>query len=312
MKVSICVPIYGTEKYIERCARSLFEQTYNNIEYVFVDDCTKDRSVEILNSVLNDYPQRKEQTFIISHETNQGLAGARLTGLKHASGDYVWFVDSDDYVERDAVAQCVPYCNSDYGIVFFNYTCEYAAYSKRNPPIIHIGVNDILKFRVSPTIWKCLVRRSLFYDNGIFPIIGLNHAEDLLLLARLILVSKRNYVLQSYLYHYECDNSDSYMKNVSIKSRESAVQVVLKITEFYYKYGKLNSYRIGLGFLMADTYYSLFMSDNNNKLLLKEERLLRKTSIIAYILTKLSVYLKSKKVLHFLKNRWTVRLLRCY
>ena len=59
IKVSICVPVYGAEKFMEKCARSLFEQTYHNIEYVFVNDCTPDRSIEIIRQVLLDYPQRQ-------------------------------------------------------------------------------------------------------------------------------------------------------------------------------------------------------------------------------------------------------------
>lgn len=60
-KVSVVIPVYGVEKYIERCARSLFEQTLDDIEYIFVNDCTKDRSIDILNSVINDYPARKNR-----------------------------------------------------------------------------------------------------------------------------------------------------------------------------------------------------------------------------------------------------------
>ena len=60
-KVSVVIPVYGVEKYIERCARSLFEQTLDDIEYIFVNDCTKDRSIDILNEVINDYPARKQQ-----------------------------------------------------------------------------------------------------------------------------------------------------------------------------------------------------------------------------------------------------------
>ena len=75
-KVSILVPVYGVEKYIERCVRSLFEQTYENIEYVFVDDCTKDKSIEILNSVLAEYPNRKKQAKILHHDKNRGLSHA--------------------------------------------------------------------------------------------------------------------------------------------------------------------------------------------------------------------------------------------
>ena len=102
-KVSILVPVYGVEKYIERCARSLFEQTYDNIEYIFVDDCTKDRSIEILQKVLEDYPNRKNQVKILHHEKNRGLSAARNTALDASTGDYLMHVDSDDYLRKDAV-----------------------------------------------------------------------------------------------------------------------------------------------------------------------------------------------------------------
>ena len=88
-KVSVLVPVYGVEKYIEECARSLFEQTYGNIEYVFVDDCSKDGSIAILERVAEEYPQRKSQTRIIRHDHNRGLGGARLTALQKATGEYV-------------------------------------------------------------------------------------------------------------------------------------------------------------------------------------------------------------------------------
>ena len=79
-KLSVVIPVYGVEKYIERCARSLFEQTLDDIEYIFVNDCTKDGSIDILNAVINDYPARKEQVRIVHHEKNKGLPFARQSG----------------------------------------------------------------------------------------------------------------------------------------------------------------------------------------------------------------------------------------
>lgn len=76
-KVSIIIPIYGVELFIERCAISLFEQTLDDIEYIFVDDCTMDKSVQILQGIIAKYPQRKDNVFIIRHERNKGLASAR-------------------------------------------------------------------------------------------------------------------------------------------------------------------------------------------------------------------------------------------
>ena len=102
IKVSVCIPVYGVEKYIERCARSLFEQTMTEgIEFIFVNDCTKDKSIEILEKVLGEYPHRKEQVKIIHHKSNLGAATARITAIASCTGDYVIHCDSDDWVEAD-------------------------------------------------------------------------------------------------------------------------------------------------------------------------------------------------------------------
>lgn len=103
MKVSILVPVYGVEKYIERCAVSLFEQTYEDLEYIFVDDCSPDHSIEILERVMERYPQRKVQTVILRMEENRGVGYVRKTLLEKATGDYITFVDSDDLVAERMV-----------------------------------------------------------------------------------------------------------------------------------------------------------------------------------------------------------------
>lgn len=76
MKVSILVPVYGVEKYIEKCAVSLFEQSYEDIEYIFVNDCTPDLSIEVLRGTIARYPQRQKQVVIIDHDVNRGLGAA--------------------------------------------------------------------------------------------------------------------------------------------------------------------------------------------------------------------------------------------
>lgn len=100
MKVSVCIPIYKVEKYIEQCARSLFEQTIKEeIEFIFVDDCTPDKSIEILENVLAEYPNRKDQVTILHHKKNKGLVASRNTALTVARGDYIIHCDSDDWVD---------------------------------------------------------------------------------------------------------------------------------------------------------------------------------------------------------------------
>ena len=81
-KVSVIIPVYGVEKYIERCARSLFGQTLDDIEYLFIDDCSPDKSVEILEHILLEYPQRRDKVIIHRMEHNSGQAKVREWGMR--------------------------------------------------------------------------------------------------------------------------------------------------------------------------------------------------------------------------------------
>ena len=100
-KVSIIVPVYGVEKYIERCACSLFEQTLDDLEFIFVDDSSPDDSIEKLQTLILKYPNRIPQVRIIRHDVNRGLPAARQTGIRVASGDYIIHCDSDDWIDLD-------------------------------------------------------------------------------------------------------------------------------------------------------------------------------------------------------------------
>lgn len=102
-KVSIIIPVYGVEKYIERCARSLFEQTLNDVEYIFVDDCSPDKSIAILENIIKEYlPRLKKEHKNVRIERmskNCGLPNVRRYGINLATGDYIAHCDSDDWVD---------------------------------------------------------------------------------------------------------------------------------------------------------------------------------------------------------------------
>ena len=100
-KVSVIILVYNVEAYIERCVRSLLEQTLNDIEYIFVNDSTPDHSMEILEKVISEYPQRQKQIQIINLPQNMGAAHARKIGIKAATGEYIIHCDSDDWVDTD-------------------------------------------------------------------------------------------------------------------------------------------------------------------------------------------------------------------
>lgn len=112
-KVSVIIPVYNVEPYIERCVRSLFEQTLEEIEYIFVNDCTPDASMRILQNVLEDYAQRKNQIIIINQPYNMGAAKAREVGIKAATGEYIIHCDSDDWVDCDMYRQMYEKAKAD-------------------------------------------------------------------------------------------------------------------------------------------------------------------------------------------------------
>lgn len=103
--VSVIVPVYNVERYIEQCARSIFEQTYPRLEIIFVNDCTPDGSIYLLKTLVTNYPARMSQSKIIDTGKNSGLTVARSIGIKKCTGDYVLCIDSDDYIEPCMVEQ---------------------------------------------------------------------------------------------------------------------------------------------------------------------------------------------------------------
>ena len=213
--VSVLVPIYGVEQYIERCARSLFEQTYPNIEFVFVNDCTRDRSVEILMQVLKDYPHRAEMVKLINHDSNRGIASTRNTALENATGEFVFYVDSDDWTEIEAIESLVKKqkeTNAD--IVSGNmYIHSHQGVTKFFQPE-YDGKEQMILMQFPSThdhdLFRRIVRRSLFEDHCIRCIEGCNMAEDRYIMVQLCFYAKMVSVIDDFVYHYNSYNTDSY------------------------------------------------------------------------------------------------------
>lgn len=111
-KVSIVIPVYNVELYIERCLLSVVSQTYFNIEMIFVNDCTPDNSISVIDSFVLNNPNEKRIT-VINHEVNKGLSEARNTGINVATGDYIYFLDSDDAITLDCIETLVSNCNGE-------------------------------------------------------------------------------------------------------------------------------------------------------------------------------------------------------
>lgn len=241
-KISVIVPVYGVEKYIERCARSLFEQTLDEIEYIFVDDCTPDKSIEILEKVLDDYPDRKRQVKIVRLEKNGGLPQARKAGIQQATGDYLIHCDSDDWVDvtmyeklyRKAVETGADMVWCDY----------YRVRDGKNELNSQKCENDILKVVKSildstlmASVCNRLYKRRLHRADFIYPVE--NMTEDFVYTLQLLLNSEKIAYLPESLYYYRQNpvsitkQSDENAVLKRFKSYKKNCDLALSIMEKY-------------------------------------------------------------------------------
>ena len=195
-KVSLIVPVYGVERYIRQFAESALSQTYADVQYVFVNDGTKDRSMEILSELIDEkYSHLKDRILIVNKE-NGGLPSARKAGLDVAEGEYILFADSDDWLELDAVEKIAAKADATGAdIVYFDLVKEYGhkrSYKKEREYTAATKGDFIINlFNYKShgyTVTKCF-RKSLYTDNVIYmPKLGMH--EDIYLMSQIIFYAK--------------------------------------------------------------------------------------------------------------------------
>jgi len=222
-KVSILVPVYKVERLIERCAVSLFEQTYDNIEYIFVDDCTPDKSIEVLRDVMKRYPHRASATTILRHDHNRGQAAGRNTLIDAAIGDYVAFVDSDDYVDRQMVEKSLrKMSENDADMMKFDIKVMRKKYSQHFEALPTTDARQLFLSLVARKCYVCvcggLYKRALFVDNNVHCEEGTDMGEDWMMSVQLAYNAKRVNYLNEDLYFYDCTNENQSTGTFSEKN----------------------------------------------------------------------------------------------
>ena len=183
-KVSILVPVFNVSAYIEKCAESILNQTFKDIEYVFINDGTTDDSMDKLQTILDRYPEQKDKVKIIQHATNKGSAAARNSAINASTGDYILFVDGDDYIELNMVEILFQKAkNENADIVISDILMEYTNKTTLFSDNLSINkqehfINIITTNLASSSLCNKLISRNLYENlNCIFPI-GLNYMED--------------------------------------------------------------------------------------------------------------------------------------
>lgn len=206
-KISVIIPVYKAELYIETCVRSLFEQTLDDIEYIFINDCTPDKSMEIVNRVMEDYPLRKNQVKILHHEINKGISTSRNTGLNNATGVYIIHCDSDDWIDADLYEKLYNKAVEDNAdIVMCDYKIVEAGNSRIN---IHFYdenhrtcVKALLVGKLSPYLWNKLIKKKQYDENKIYFPDGINIREDFFVLVKLFFYSTKISKISDTFYYY--------------------------------------------------------------------------------------------------------------
>lgn len=234
--VTIAIPIFNAEKYIEESLNSALAQDYSSIEYLIVDDCGVDHSLEIVSRIKQRHP-RGNHIRIISKPHNMGIGAARNTLLYEAKGDYLFFLDADDTIIPTTISILINKAR------FFNADIVMASHQRLEMYEDHKRKSDVLypelyfcnneefaswyfkKYgSIQVMIWNLLINLKLIRDNRLF-FLETNYWEDMEFMYRLVTVARRTVVLPFITYTYMCRvNSLSNFQNRSSIPKEEILR----------------------------------------------------------------------------------------
>ena len=298
--VSIIIPIYNVEKYVAECLNSVFSQTYDHskIECIIVDDCTPDKSMDVVNKIIGEY--NGEMTFIThQHKENKGLSAARNTGISIATGEYLYFLDSDDYIYPNSLELLMEGVekNKDIDMVVGNFFDE-----RINKLQMNIHNNEMLKSidllyfgkMENKSASNKLIKRKLFSIHDLrFPV-G-RYYEDIVLNYQLFSYVDKVYVVSQCTYFYR-DNINGIIRKQSIEKLSKSIDDYLFALDFFIS--NLNdNLCVGKTAIIVNTYffvYYLFIKNRanlKNELYIEERLKYIRHSLIKFLVRKCRVFL---------------------
>lgn len=258
--LTIIVPIYKVEKYIERCVRSLMEQTMKeNIEFIFINDCTPDNSINILHRIIKEYPNRSHQIVLYENKKNIGLHETRKVGISIAKGEYIGWCDSDDWVEPEMYNEMYEATKSGViDTVVCNYISEYSTYNEitkfkhnNNPQEC---ITNLWKGNYFPAqVWTQITRKDLI-SKATNTIENVEYGEDIYKSIIVYYYSKSIAYVDKVLYHYNKTNNNSILKTLKYNHKEWLDQKknIDLITQLLYSNGGQKKYHVAVNALKLD------------------------------------------------------------
>lgn len=238
-KVSVIIPIYNVAPYVERCLKSVASQSFKDLEVIIVDDCGTDDSMDLVQAFVEKY-QGPTSFCILHHSQNKGLSAARNTGIKEANGEYVMFLDSDDYWAEDSL-QLVIDKLSDEDVLYFNV--QVVEYGEKKLILDLINVHkvsgdDYYSQVISHSqhfpfvcVWNGVYRRDFLLSNNLFFYEGIYHEDELftpITLHSAASVSSTQVVLYTY-----CVHDYSLATHVTTKHLQDLEFIIDKLARYF-------------------------------------------------------------------------------
>lgn len=238
--VSVIVPVYNVSRYVNKCVESIFSQSLQDLQIIFIDDCSTDDSIKIIQDVLQKYPSRIPDTLFITMPRNSGLAAARREGYLNAEGEYTICCDSDDWVDLDYYetllneARCL---NAD--IVIGGIAEHKENKTNKSNTSLYGSGKDILEHWYTNPIHmsECnkLIRRSVLVDNSLLPYNGINMWEDNGLMHRVFYYCQKVGSVAGTYYHYNRINQTAITHGYSRHSVNQMIACATLLDVFYQK-----------------------------------------------------------------------------
>lgn len=235
--ISVIIPVYNASATLKSCLDSLHRQTYHNLELLFIDDFSTDDSLHMLVSYAEQYSTEHFVVKVLRHEQNRGVAAARNTGLANVTGEYVYYVDADDFIETDTL-ECLVKEAQEKGldIVGHEWFLTFKSDERYMRQPVYATSDEALRQMICGTmrwnLWLFLVRRSLYVENYIRFIEGMDMGEDMMVMMKLFVCAKRVAIISRPFYHYVQSNSSSLTKTYSVEHIRQVTGNVHEVERF--------------------------------------------------------------------------------
>ena len=274
MKLTIIIPVYNIKEYIERCVLSLGNISDTQIEILMIDDGSTDGS-----DIVCDKLSQTNKSVKVIHQKNMGLSEARNTGIKNASGDYIFFVDGDDYLSGGAIGYILNAINTYSDIYIIDHANIYEGIKKEivekkfKPNVSVMSGSEVLAMNGAISAWSSICKRTFLYDNNLYFTPNLIH-EDFEFSIRLYSLAKSVEHLAVPVYNYVCDRTGSIMNSKNIKSAIGYATSAVLTRNFIRKHSfnskqiRIISDVVSIGFTFSSERIDLLSKESEKKIVL--------------------------------------------